>query len=131
MEILLSLIHIYDKDHVAGQADAEQRIHAVNAVKRAEGEQHRVHQLGQQGGAVVADPQAFAGVAEEPFRPLPDGVIGEHVEDLHDAVNSNADQHHPGRVGEDRLNGRHGPVVRAGKEDICPTAPQEHFWRKS
>ncbi len=101
-------------DDVAGDADVDQGRQTVYAGKGAEGEQDGVHQLRHQRRPVVADPEAFFRVAEELGRVFPDGVIRKDVEDLYDAVDTDADQHEPGRIGKHRSDGGHGPVVCVG-----------------
>ena len=63
------------------------------------------------GRAVVADPKSFLCIAEEFGSMFPDRVVGEDVKDLYDAVDGDADQHEARRVGKDRPDGWHGPVV--------------------
>ena len=44
------------------------------------------------------------------FRQFPPGVVQPHIENLGNGIDGQAGKQHPGRVGEQGLEGRHGPV---------------------
>ena len=107
-----------DENHIAGHADVNQRGKAMYAGKGAEGKEYCVHQLGQQGGAVIAKPKTFLAVPENFLSAFPNQMISADVEHLHDAVYCNAHQHKSRCIGKYRLNGRHRPVIEIGRAHV-------------
>jgi len=75
------------------ETDVDQSFQRMYAVEGAKGEEDRVQQLADHGGAVVPNPKSSARVAEKLCGVFPDDVVHEYIKNLHDAVDRDADQH--------------------------------------
>ena len=100
-----------NEDDIAGPGDGEQSRKRVGTVKSAEGKEQGVEQLGNECGAIVAQPKIAASVTGKFGAPLPPAMVKPDVKALNNGVDNQAGEHHPGCVGKNSLDVWKGPVA--------------------